>query len=221
IVIRISDNGCGISQENLTKIFDPFFTTKEVGQGTGLGLSICYGIIQEHRGRIHATSVAGQGTTFTVELPILDPPPGVDRDDIAEGMAPRPAAGGEARPGTILVIDDEASIVDVLHQALRLDGHRVDTAGNGRVALRKIRDSRYDVIISDLKMPGMSGEALYERVREIHPDLAQRIIFSTGDVASQETREFLHRCGNRFLQKPFDLETMRNLIAAVLANPVN
>ena len=153
-----------------------------------------------------------------MELPILRRPGGAAEEIQAEPVV---GDGTSAPRSNILVVDDEASIVDVLYQAEKLDGHRVDTAGNGKVALRKIRDGSYDVIISDLKMPGMSGEDLYDNVREIHPDLARRMIFSTGDVASQETQEFLRRCGNRYLQKPFDLVAIRSLITTVLSNRPN
>ncbi|MEE9126441.1 MAG: ATP-binding protein [Planctomycetota bacterium] len=216
IIVRVSDNGCGIPQENLGKIFDPFFTTKEVGQGTGLGLSICYGIIPEHRGRIYATSRPNEGSTITVELPILQP-----CEETAEAERPgekEPEAPSvDAKVSNILVIDDEASIVDILHETLRQDGHRVDTASNGKVALRKLKAQQYDVIISDLRMPGMGGEDLYESVRAISPELARRIIFSTGDVASEGTRAFLERTGNPYLQKPFELAAMRRLVAQMTA----
>jgi signal transduction histidine kinase/CheY-like chemotaxis protein len=218
IVIRFSDNGCGIPQESLNKIFDPFFTTKEVGQGTGLGLSICYGIIQEHKGRIFATSRVGEGSTFTVELPILESP----REEAEEQTLPAEStqpdqATPEPRRSNILVIDDEASIIDILHETLQLDGHRVDTARNGGTALEKLQNESYDVIISDLRMPGMGGEELYEQVREFSPDLARRIIFSTGDVASQDTRSFLERTGNPYLQKPFELAAIRRMVAQMTA----
>ncbi len=216
IIVRVSDNGCGIPQENLGKIFDPFFTTKEVGQGTGLGLSICYGIIQEHRGRIYATSRPDEGSTITVELPILQPCEETAEPERPAGNEPEPpSANGTV--GNILVIDDEASIVDILHETLRQDGHRVDTASNGKVALRKLKAQQYDVIISDLRMPGMGGEDLYESVRAISPELARRIIFSTGDVANEGTRAFLERTGNPYLQKPFELAAMRRIVAQMTA----
>ena len=221
ILIHISDNGCGISADCLKKIFDPFFTTKEVGQGTGLGLSICYGIIQEHRGLIRAESTPGEGTRFTVELPVLEPPPGEAAESQSTAQNVPTKVRASLRKSNILVIDDESSITDVLYQALKMDGHRVDTAANGLTALNKIRAERYDVIISDMKMPGMDGRALYEAVREMSPDLAQRMIFSTGDVASQDTRSFLQRSGNPYLQKPFDLDSIRSVVARMLMEVPN
>ena len=212
IVVEIEDDGPGIPSEHLGKVFDPFFTTKEVGQGTGLGLSICYGIIQEHKGSISARNKPGGGAIFRVELPIADPD--------STGERPTAAVLDDAEltvsRRNILVVDDEVAIIDILYQVLRMDGHRVDTALNGSVALRKIEKQRYDVIISDLKMPGMDGRQLYDRVRDLDLDLARRIIFSTGDVASVETREFLEKCGNSYLQKPFAIETIRKVVHAVL-----
>jgi len=192
ICVEICDNGPGIAPENQGKVFDPFFTTKEVGQGTGLGLSICYGILQEHKGRIFVRNGPEGGAVFTVEIPICDP------DSTGERPVPQTpeevSADGPRK--NILVVDDELAIIDILYQVLRLDGHRVDTALNGTVALRKIEKEAYDLIISDLKMPGMSGQELYEKVREMNRDLSRRIIFSTGDVVSSDTREFLEKSGN-------------------------
>ncbi|HET6373155.1 MAG TPA: ATP-binding protein [Candidatus Polarisedimenticolia bacterium] len=212
ILVEIEDTGPGISPENIGRIFDPFFTTKEVGQGTGLGLSICYGIIQEHKGRISARNSSSGGAVFTVELPVIE----ID----ATGDAlkkPTEDPLPEDLPGrNILVVDDEPAIIDILYQVLKGDGHRVDTALNGTVALRKIQKEQYDLIISDLKMPGMNGQELYERVRELDHDLSRRIIFSTGDVLSSDTHGFLEKSGNSYLQKPFELDAIRRIVHAVL-----
>jgi two-component system, NtrC family, sensor kinase len=213
IVVEVQDNGPGIPVENLGKIFDPFFTTKEVGQGTGLGLSICYGIIQEHRGRITARNAPGGGAIFQVSLPVLGP----DTTDSSLLLPARPDnEPAERGRRNILVVDDELAIIDILYQVLRMDGHRVDTALNGTVALRKIEKEEYDVIISDLKMPGMGGRELYEKVRQMNLDLSRRMIFSTGDTMSVDTREFLEKSGNSYLQKPFDTDTIRRLVRSVL-----
>ena len=116
------------------------------------------------------------------------------------------------------MVDDEASIVDVLYDVLRLDGHEIETALNGRLALRKLRQQAFDVVISDLRMPGMSGQELYEQMREVNEALSRRIIFTTGDVASQETQVFLQASGSPCLQKPFDLNEVRQLVQRVLAS---
>jgi signal transduction histidine kinase/CheY-like chemotaxis protein len=214
--LEIGDNGAGIAPEVLNRIFDPFFTTKEVGQGTGLGLSICYGIVGEHRGRIWADSRSGEGTVFHVEIP-------VERDPAETVAAPRgrsdheaPAAQASAK-ARILIVDDESSIVDVLYDVLKLDGHDIETALNGRLALKKLEQKPFDVVISDLRMPGMSGQDLYEKLREMHSEVSNRIIFTTGDLASEETQGFLRRAGSPCLQKPFDLNEVRRLVQQVLA----
>ena len=213
VKVEIGDTGPGISPENLSRIFDPFFTTKEVGQGAGLGLSICYGIVQEHRGRIWAESVRGEGSTIHVELPV----PAADevRDEPAESADSVAVAG--APSARILVVDDEASIVDILYDVLRLDGHQIETAINGRLALNKLRSGFFDVVISDLKMPGMTGQELYRHLRELDARLLSRIIFTTGDVANPDTQIFLQECGTPFLQKPFDLNEVRRLVQEMVS----
>ncbi len=212
IVVQIEDTGPGIPPGDLGKVFDPFFTTKEVGQGTGLGLSICYGIIEEHKGRISARNSPAGGAIFTVELPILE-----QEATVAERQtAHREEIDLTTPRRNILVVDDEMSIIDILYQVLKADGHRVDTALNGSVALRKIRSERYDLIICDLKMPGMSGQELYEKVRVLNRELSERIVFSTGDVVSSETYSFLEGSGNTYLQKPFELDAIRKVVHTVL-----
>jgi len=212
IVVEFQDDGPGMPPDVVGRIFDPFFTTKEVGQGTGLGLSICYGIIQEHHGSISARNAPEGGAIFRVELPVIEQ----EANDGADEK-PEETKGVPPTPGrNILVVDDELAIIDILYQVLRAEGHRVDTALNGTVALKKIQKERYDLIISDLKMPGMGGKELFEKIREIDLDLARRVIFSTGDVVSLDTREFLQKSGNNFLQKPFEIETIRQVVQSVL-----
>jgi CheY-like chemotaxis protein len=116
----------------------------------------------------------------------------------------------------ILVVDDEDTILDLLESVLESSGHRVETACNGREALEKIRRSDYDIIISDLKMPGMGGQKLYEHVSEIKPHLKRRVIFSTGDIVNPVTQELFRRTGNLHLAKPFRLEEVEEIIRQVL-----
>jgi two-component system NtrC family sensor kinase len=213
IRVEIRDSGPGIPKDVLPRLFDPFFTTKEVGQGTGLGLSICYGILEEHRGRIFARNCLDGGAMFVVELPVVTAEKPVEQDLPVRAAEAR---AGAPRTGNVLVVDDELTIIDILFQVLRADGHRVDTALSGNAALKKMEKERYDVIISDLKMPGMSGQDLYEEVRRRSPELASRIIFSTGDTVSEETRRFLESSGNMYVQKPFELDAMRTKVMATL-----
>jgi CheY-like chemotaxis protein len=150
------------------------------------------------------------GAVFTVELPVIAP--AGEEQEAAQGGADAgaPAAGRR----NILVVDDEEAIIDILFELLRADGHRVDTAVNGEVAWRKIRSQSYDLIISDLRMPGMGGRELYQRIREWKPSVCRRMIFSTGDVLSGETLGFLD--DNVYLQKPFELDTVRQAVNSLL-----
>ncbi|MCH8948839.1 MAG: response regulator [Chloroflexi bacterium] len=210
--IRISfqDDGPGIDEETLRRIFDPFFTTKDVGEGTGLGLTICYGIIDEHNGRIWAESQPGQGSTFIIELPIVA--------GAARAADPEVEQETAVAARSILVVDDEESIQRLLGSLLEIDGHHVDTASNGREALERIAGRRYDVLITDIKMPGMDGRDLYERLRKEDPALAERTVFITGDTVSPDTRSFLQRVKNPVLAKPFRIREVRETINGILAD---
>jgi len=218
IVVEIGDDGPGVAPEYLDRIFDPFFTTKEIGQGTGLGLSICYGIIAEHNGRISARNAAGGGAVFTVELPIRSPEALREETNVPQEGAKTASA---LRRGSVLVVDDETTIIEILSLALSTDGHQVETALNGVAALRKMQEGRFDLVISDLKMPVMGGRELYEKVREIDPALARRFIFTTGDVIGGDAHAFLDSTGNAYLHKPFDLETILNLVRSCLEAAVS
>jgi two-component system NtrC family sensor kinase len=211
--VEIRDTGPGIPPENLKRIFDPFFTTKTTGQGTGLGLSLAHRTIHDHGGQVYARSQLEKGTTFVVELPRGLPEEEASSDARA-GEGPPPEAN---RPRSILVVDDEPALGELLVEALSSEGHRVHSVANGLEALRLIRQGEYDVIISDLKMPRMDGHQLFEQVRQVKPELAKRMIFSTGDVASAQTQAFLTETGAPFIVKPFDIRDVQRTIARVLA----
>ena len=201
--IRISfkDNGPGIAEENLERIFDPFFTTKEVGEGAGLGLSICHGIVAKHGGRIWAESQSGNGATFVVELPV-----------VTEAKRPRQAKTArkaeKTAKGKILVVDDEQVVRQLLIQVLTEEGHEVETTDNGKDALKRIKSNNYNLILLDLKLPEMSGNELYERIKEIEPSLAKRVVFITGDVMGVDTEAILARTGVPCITKPFDIKEL-------------
>lgn len=213
IVLTVQDNGPGIAPDALRRIFDPFFTTKQAGEGTGLGLTISYGIVEDHGGRIHAESPPGKGALFTVELPI------VAGEAEPSGSEARPE---EAAPATgprrrILVVDDEENIRKLLSGILSMDGHAVDTAKNGVQALERLSGARYDLLITDIKMPEMDGQTLYQRLREVDADLARRTVFITGDTVSPETRVFLQNVQNPCLSKPFRLRDIREAVDRALS----
>ncbi len=212
IRLSFADDGPGLPPENLRRVFDPFFTTKRVGEGTGLGLTIAYGIIEDHGGRIRAESRAGKGATFIVDLPIVQGPeqqPAVEEKE--------EEARFEVGARSILVVDDESSIQTLLHDVLNMDGHQVDVAGSGAEALQRMFDRQYDLIITDIKMPEMSGQEFYRRVREIDREQAERMVFITGDTVNVATRQFLQRISNPCLVKPFKVEEIREIVERQLS----
>ncbi len=202
----LTDNGSGISRENLDKIFNPFFTTKEVGKGTGLGLSICHGIITQHNGRIYAQSESGKGAAFVIELPIAAEPAQAGKAKVTQKESQKP------RGAKILVVDDEAAILTFLHRLLTEWGHRVETINNADAALERLKTERYSLILLDIKLPGMSGIELYRHIEEIAPALTRRVMFITGDIMEGATRDFLEKAGVSHITKPIDIEELKKVM---------
>ncbi|HZO42331.1 MAG TPA: ATP-binding protein [Methylomirabilota bacterium] len=212
IVLEVADSGPGVAPDVRGRIFDPFFTTKAPGQGTGLGLSLCRGIIDAHEGTLRLEPTPGGGATFVIELPAGAPADTAD----AGRAAPRP----EATPtGTILVVDDEPDVAELLAETLLLDGHRVDTANSGAAALTRILDASYDLVFSDMKMPGMSGIELYDEIARRWPGLERRMIFVTGDNLNPAIRQFIDRTGAFSVSKPFEIGVIRGLVAVFATSP--
>ncbi len=212
VQVMVQDDGPGILPEVKDKVFDPFFTTKEVGQGTGLGLSVCYGIVSDHNGRIWVESEPGQGATFIVELPVTKGDASWAREALAQ--LEKPLAPGSGR---ILVVEDEPAIARLLVDLLEPAGHRVVVVGDGQMALRALSEGDFDLIVSDIKMPGLGGQRLYARLWAERPELVERLVFATGDTLSPETQAFLREAGCRYLTKPFDLDTVERLVKEMLA----
>ena len=213
-VIRLSfdDDGPGIPDADLPHIFDPFYTTRPVGQGTGLGLAICHGIIAEHRGHIWAENRPGGGARFVIELPIL-------RDEAepaaAEAVTLKTPAEGKA---SILVIDDEAAILESTARVLRYQDYQVDTESDGAAALQRLQRQRYDLILCDVRMPGMSGVEFYQQLQKVpgRGRSPEPMLFITGDAVSPATREFLEETRISYLSKPFDLDQLLRAVSQML-----
>ncbi len=210
--VTVQDSGPGIAPEHLRRVFDPFFTTKPVGEGTGLGLTISYGIVEEHHGRISVDSRLGEGATVTIDLPAAQE--GVRVDATPGGAVP--ASRGAAARSRILVVDDEQAIRDLLVGLLSLDGHRVEAVRTGVEALRRLAEQPYDAIITDIRMPEMDGIEFYNRILHEHPELARRVIFTTGDTISPDTRAFVEATTAPFLAKPFQLRALREVVRTVV-----
>jgi CheY-like chemotaxis protein len=214
----MQDNGPGISEANLSKVFDPFFTTKEVGKGTGLGLSLCYGIVKDHGGTIVVRSKPGDGATFIIEFPIASEA----ADAIAEPESPRkgtesPSFPQEGAGKKVLVIDDEEAILQMVKDILTNQGYAVDVARDGEAALRSMRQNAYDLALCDWKMPGLSGEQVYEEVVTSIPAMSEKFIFFTGDVINDKAQQFLESRRRICLPKPFSLQEFRSAISQAMA----
>jgi signal transduction histidine kinase/ActR/RegA family two-component response regulator len=206
----IGDTGSGIPKDRLARMFDPFFTTKEPGKGTGLGLGVSLGIVKNHEGTLSVESEVGHGTTFTFEIPLVACP------SAADTKQPNPAAAvaqATDRALRILVVDDEPVLTELLTDLLKGVGHAVDQARDGRTALAMALERPWDVILTDLKMPALDGQGLYELVCRAHPEMARRFIFSTGDLVNPETVAFLRTTGCAYLSKPFKLESVLDLVS--------
>jgi len=196
--LRVSDNGPGIPPALREQIFTPFFTTKGDGagelQGTGLGLAVARGVAREHGGELRLEDTTS-GASFLLQLPLA----GASLPSVA---APAPIADAP-RQLRMLVVDDEAELAALMREALEGAGYEVMTAESGLVALELLEEVRIDAIVSDLRMPGMDGAALWRAVRTRQPQLATRMLFVTGDTLSPGAAEFLHEAGCAVLEKPF------------------
>lgn len=193
----VTDSGCGIAPEHLKHVFEPFFTTKEVGKGTGLGLATVYGIVKQHNGWIEVESALNQGATFKVFLPALE------TDTKSEAQAhsqPRTRGGRE----TILVVEDEAPVRELVCDILSSYGYQVIQAESGVKALEKWNECRdtVDLMLTDLVMPDrVNGRQLAEKLWAERPEL--KVIFTSGYSAEVVGKEFVLQPGIHYLQKPY------------------
>jgi len=206
--IEIEDTGTGIPANLLERIFNPFFTTKPTGSGTGLGLSISLGIVREHAGRIWAENTAAGGARFVIDLPVVKATGG------GEFPASPPLAPVVDRL-RILVVDDEPSVRVALQRYLEGRGHAVETTASGKDALRRLREGSYDAVIVDMRMPDLSGDQLYDDLRERDAEHAARVIFTTGDLLSEQMQAFLSSTGRPFIPKPFEFSAFDQALPAV------
>ena len=207
IRIEVEDTGSGVPANLLERIFNPFFTTKPTGHGTGLGLSISLGIVREHEGRIWAENAAQGGARFIVELPVIVPR--------ASGEFPAVLAAHPVGDSLhILVVDDEASVRVALQRYLAARGHDVETTASGQDALGLLRAGEYDAVIVDMRMPDLSGEQLFEELRAADREHAERVIFTTGDLVSEQMRRFLDGSGRPCVPKPFEFSSFDQVLPA-------
>jgi CheY-like chemotaxis protein len=211
VVLEVADTGRGIPPDLQGRIFEPFFTTKPPGIGTGLGLPLCQGIIESHGGAITVQNSPGSGAVFRIEIPITALPltkPAISATEAPTAM-PTPQK-------VILIVDDEVGISKGLAYLFRRDGHQVDTAANGHLALARLQEREYDLILCDLRMPELDGPGLYRALAFHTPHLLRRFIFLTGDTLSPEAQTFLAQTGAVRLNKPFRAAEVRRVVQQTL-----
>jgi CheY-like chemotaxis protein len=215
-IVEFLDNGPGLKDPQ--KVFEHFYTTKPVGKGTGLGLSITSAILRNHGGRIEAANRPHGGACFTLRLPAREIVP--EAADPVRAAAPAPAPGIAApaapaheprRPArlaaSVLVVDDEPSVLELQIAILETYGAQVIGARSGAEARDLLRERPFDLVVTDLRMPGeVSGQDLYRWARAERPGLASRFVFVTGDTMSESALAFLETTGRRCVQKPFSVE---------------
>jgi signal transduction histidine kinase len=205
LCLRVSDTGSGMSEETRRRCLEPFFTTKG-DRGTGLGLAAVYGIIERHLGTIDIESEMGVGTTFSILLPAME------GDEALEEPAQVDAVTKSGRILKILVVDDQPIICEVIQEQLRSDGHQVDVAENGIEALERIAAAGYDLLVTDQAMPGMSGEELGPKAKEICPKIAVILLTGFGGSATETN---LSPGIDIMLGKPATLTDLRRAIVRV------
>jgi PAS domain S-box-containing protein len=204
VVIDVRDTGAGIPESVRPHLFEPFFTTKPVGVGTGLGLYICHSIVVSLGGSIEVESAPGKGSCFRVRLPAAQ-----RSERSAAGLA---RAGGGARRGKVLVVDDEPMIGATLTRIL--SAHEVVPVHSAREALARIEaGERFDVILCDLMMPEMNGMDLHAALAKAAPEVVGRMVFLTGGIFTAAARAFVEQTSAPIVEKPFDPASLREMVA--------
>ncbi|MEY2411214.1 MAG: two-component system, cell cycle sensor histidine kinase and response regulator CckA [Verrucomicrobiota bacterium] len=209
VCLSVTDTGHGMDAATLARIFEPFFTTKEIGKGTGLGLATVYGIVKQHQGWLEVQSEVGRGTTFKAFFPVST--------RAVDGTSFLPAAIAEGGDETILVVEDEPALRDLVQEILEHKGYRVISAATGLQALKvwEERGKEIDLLFTDIMMPeGVSGRELADHVLRDNPDL--KVIYSSGYSLDVVSPDFVIKEGTQFLQKPYNPETLARTVRECL-----
>ena len=209
VCLAVTDTGCGMSPEVLSRVFEPFFTTKETGKGTGLGLATVYGIVKQSSGHVTVYSEVGHGTTFKVYLPLCSEPATRAATAALNDIAP---GGGE----TILLVEDEASLREVTREYLSEKGYTVVTASEAEEAMVAAENAEHpvDLLITDVILPGCSGVQLAQRLSAKSPQL--RVLYISGYTADTIVHHGGHDSNFAFLSKPFALAALARKIRSVI-----
>jgi PAS domain S-box-containing protein len=209
VMLSVSDTGCGMDKETLSRVFEPFFTTKEKGKGTGLGLSTVYGIVKQSGGYVFAQSELGHGTTFRIYLPRVE-------EAAQPADTVKPCESITHGTETVLLVEDEESVRQLVRETLESRGYKVIEAENGEVALKISATCQEPIhlLITDVVMPGISGRELAKQLSKTHPHT--RILFLSGYTEDAIVHQGVLEPGTAFLQKPFTLQNLSRKVREVL-----
>ena len=235
VLLEVADDGPGIPQALLPRIFDPFFTTKPPDVGTGLGLSIVLSVVREHGGQINVSSPPGSGARFSLELPTAAAASadstrtaGAANSKAAKAPAeqvvqsgrlhavPPPSPRARHHDARILVLEDEPTVARLIADVLEDEGLHVDVLLDGREALDRAGREHYDMVICDMRMPGLDGQHFYQSLATARSPLRDRFLFVTGDVIAAQTQEFLERNHLPHVAKPFRVEELTEKVFSLL-----
>jgi two-component system, cell cycle sensor histidine kinase and response regulator CckA len=207
VKLSVTDTGVGMGQATQQRIFDPFFTTKDMGRGTGLGMASAYGIIKNHGGIITVSSEKGEGTTFEIYLPAT-----------GKVVPPKKKLMDKTLKGTekVLLVDDEDMVIDVGGQFLERMGYEVLLASNGKDAIEvyEKNSDQIGIVILDMIMPDMGGGEVYDRLKEMNPDI--KVLLSSGYSIDGKAAEIMKRGCDGFIQKPFNIADLSQKLREIL-----
>jgi two-component system NtrC family sensor kinase len=231
VLLEVEDTGPGIPQAIQARIFDPFFTTKPAGVGTGLGLAIVLGVVREHGGQVRMQNPPQGGALFQIEIPAASERQQEDALSLSLregktapaqtpqlGIAANPCAASfeSGKDARVLVVEDEPTVARLIADVLEDQGMQVDVLLDGREALDRAARESYDLVICDMKMPGLDGQHFFRSLQRTGNSLRERFLFVTGDVIAAQTREFLERHRLPHVAKPFRVEELTEKVHAVL-----
>jgi CheY-like chemotaxis protein len=208
VTVAVSDTGCGIPTEQIDRIFEPFFTTKDIGRGTGLGLSQVYGFVHQSGGSVDVDSQVGQGTTLTLRLPLSSKPIVPDQDAVVRSV-------GTPERGNVLVVEDNVEVGEFATQLLHDLGYRTVLARNADEALKLLDETpgHFDVVLSDVVMPGLDGVALGREIRRRVPDLPVVLNSGYSHVLADDGDH-----GFDLIHKPYSVEELSSVLRRALAS---